>query len=68
MKSAAPLPLLTWREDAALARLSQERAELQRRISALPAMSHRRVALTERLKELTARELKLSLTGTRGRA
>ncbi len=68
MKSAAPLPLLTWREDAALARLSRERAELQRRISTLPAMSHRRVALTERLKELTARELKLSLAATRGRA
>ncbi|WP_457662479.1 hypothetical protein U8C32_17055 [Sinorhizobium medicae] len=49
------------------ARLRRERAELQRRISTLPAMSHRRVALTERLKELTARELKLSLAGTRGR-
>ncbi|RVQ76134.1 hypothetical protein [Sinorhizobium medicae] len=67
MKSPAPLPLLTWQEDAAIARLRAERAELYRRISALPVMSHRRVALSERLKELTARELKLELGGTRGR-
>lgn len=62
MKSAVALPLLTWREDAALVRLRTERAELHRRIATLPKMSHRRVALTERLKELTARELELPLT------
>lgn len=63
MHSAAPLPLFTWQEDAALGRLQAERAELNRRIAALPKMSHRRVALIERMKALTARELKLSLAG-----
>ena len=63
MDSVAPLPLFTWRSDAALARLQAERAELNRRIASLPKMSHRRVALTERMKALTARELKLSLDG-----
>jgi hypothetical protein len=60
MASAAPLPLLSWREDAALARLRADRAALAARIAALPPMSHRRVELTARLKEMTARELALT--------
>lgn len=59
METAATLPLLSWREDAAVARLRAERMELAARIAALPKMSHRRVELTARLKELTARELRL---------
>ena len=59
MANAAHLPLLSWREDAAITRLRAERMELAARISAQPRMSHRRVELTARLKELTARELQL---------
>ncbi|MEO9612615.1 MAG: hypothetical protein ABJG86_09820 [Nitratireductor sp.] len=57
MTSASPLPLLTWRKEQALAHLRMERMQLARRIAALPPMSHRRVELVARLKELTAREL-----------
>lgn len=62
MVRAANLPLLSWREDAALSRLRADRADLAARIAVLPRMNHRRVELTARLKELTARELALSST------
>jgi hypothetical protein len=55
------LPLLTWREDAAAARLAAERRELRERIACLPAMSHRRVELSARLRQLTNEELRLEL-------
>ncbi|PYE86893.1 hypothetical protein [Phyllobacterium leguminum] len=55
------LPLFTWREDAVLGRLRENRISLQNRISALPRMSHRRVELQAKLKELTARELAMTL-------
>lgn len=54
----AALPLLTWREDAAQARLAAERMQLRGRIERLPPMSHRRVELTSRLKQLTIDELR----------
>jgi hypothetical protein len=58
---AASLPLLTWREDAAVLQLADERQRLRERIARLPPMSHRRVELTARLKQLTADELRLEL-------
>lgn len=61
MARSAPLPLLTWRRDAELRRLAVERQALIERIAALPAMSHRRVALTERLKDLTTRILRIEV-------
>ena len=54
-------PLLTWPEDARLARLEAERQALQRRINELPKMSHRRVELTARLAAVTTQELRLEL-------
>lgn len=56
---SASLPLLTWREDAAAARLADERRQLRERIERLPPMSHRRVELMARLKQMTADELRL---------
>ena len=58
---AASLPLLTWREDAAAARLADERRQLRERIERLPPMSHRRVELMARLKQMTADELRLEV-------
>lgn len=57
---AAPtLPLLTWQEDAEAARLAEQRRLLQARIARLPRMSHRRVELSLRLKEITSAQLAL---------
>lgn len=56
---ASSAPLLTWRRDAQLATIADERAELIGRISRLPRMSHRRVELTARLRALTAEALRL---------
>lgn len=58
---AAPLPLLTWQEDEALARLAADRENLMARIARLRPMSHRRVELIARLKQLTDEELRLQL-------
>lgn len=55
---AAPLPLFLWQE---VADLEQERAQLRARLRRLPLMSHRRVELTARLKQLTDEELRLLL-------
>lgn len=59
--AAASLPLLTWQEDAAAARLAEERRQLRARIERLPRMSHRRVELMARLKQMTADELRLEV-------
>ena len=58
---AAALPLLTWPEDATLARLATERDALIERIERLPRMSHKRVELTARLRQLTADQLRLAI-------
>lgn len=63
---AATLPLLTWQEDAAAARLAEERRQLRARIERLPKMSHRRVELMARLRQKTADELQMDLE--RGRS
>lgn len=57
--AARALPLLTWQEDAEAARLAEQRRLLQARIARLPRMSHRRVELSLRLKEITSAQLAL---------
>lgn len=59
--AGAALPLLIWREDAAAARLAAERRQLRERIARLPPMSHRRVELSARLRQLTNDELQLEI-------
>ena len=59
--SAKALPLFTWREDAEADRLAAERVLLRQRIDRLPPMSHRRVELSARLRQMTADELRLRL-------
>lgn len=50
----AVIPLLAWRELAAINAMAAERAALKERIAALPRNSHRRIILQARLEELTA--------------
>lgn len=53
------LPLLVWTEQRDVLLLQDARADLQRRIQTLRPHSHRRVELEARLRDLTARQLKL---------
>lgn len=57
--SPTVLPLFAVDEIRAIERLQAARDQLTRRILALPPHSHRRIALQDRLAELTAQQLAL---------
>lgn len=54
-------PLLSWPETRAIGCLAAQRADLKRRIDALPRNSHRRIALIARLDELTNEQMRLEI-------
>lgn len=56
---AAPLPLFIWPEQVQIAALSEQRADLARRIDMLPRFSHRRVELEARMRATTEQQLRL---------
>ncbi len=56
---AAPLPLFIWPEQAQIAALSEQRADLVRRIAMVPRFSHRRVELETRMRAITEQQLRL---------
>ena len=58
---AAPLPLMSWKQNAEAERLLKERHALAARIATLPRRSHLRIELTGRLKALTEQQLRLEL-------
>ena len=55
------MPLLDWPQDREVQALIMARADLRRRIEALPRHSHQRVALQARLEEKTREQLTLEL-------
>jgi len=59
-------PLFDWPVMKELRRLRTERDALIERIAELPRNSHRRIALQERLKTLTAQILTLEIEHARG--
>lgn len=55
------LPLLTWPQARLVERLEAERAGLASRIARLPRHAHYRLELEARLRELTARQIRLEI-------
>lgn len=53
------LPLLSWQTQVEIDRLAARRAELCQRIANLKPHCHQRIALGERLRQLTIRQIEL---------
>ena len=58
-RAPADAPLFVWPERVAIDAVEQRRRELIDRIAALPRLSHRRVVLEARLRDITAEGLGL---------
>ncbi|WP_457587310.1 hypothetical protein [Ensifer canadensis] len=54
-----PLPLFNWQELTEADRLQQDRERLLKRIQALRPHAHKRLALEERVREITLRQMAL---------
>mgnify|MGYP001457209847 CR=1 FL=1 len=55
------LPLLTWPQARLIGRMEEERRQLRERIARLPRHAHYRLELEARLRDLTARQMKLEI-------
>lgn len=62
-----PPPLLVWRERSEIDRLAAERTALAERIVKLRPRAHYRVILEARLREMTARQIRLEASMKGGR-
>jgi len=59
-RSIPPLPLFNWPERAEIDAIEEQRRSLAHRIETKPRMSHKRLELELRLRELTEKQLRLS--------
>ncbi|PWE52135.1 hypothetical protein DEM27_32565 [Metarhizobium album] len=55
----APLPLLNWQRLVEIDRLAKRREELCQRIAKLKPHAHQRVALEERIRQVTLQQMQL---------
>jgi hypothetical protein len=62
-----PLPLLIWQQHAEHFRLQQTREQLLSRIAALRPHAHKRLALEERVRQVTLRQIELENAIARAR-
>ena len=63
---AQQLPLMNWQKQIEIDRLAQRRAELCQRIANLKPHCHQRIALGERLRQLTLEQIGLENQLRRG--